>query len=158
MMPKDDVDRIMEVMDAAFEPFWGEAWNRMQIESALAIGNTHYWLIAPHGAAPEEGEDAAGFALVRQIFDEAELLLFAVSPQWRRHGLGARLLVRALDDMKRSGVRKVMLEMRRGNPAETLYRATGFVPVGLRPKYYRCADGERIDAVTFSFPADEQNN
>jgi ribosomal-protein-alanine N-acetyltransferase len=158
MMLKDDVDRIMEVMDAAFDPFWGEAWNRMQIEGALAVGNTHYWLIAPDGAHPKEGEEAAGFALVRQVFDEAELLLFAIAPRWRRRGLGATLLSRTIADMKRSGVIKVMLEMRRGNPAEYLYRAAGFAPIGVRPKYYRCSDGNRIDAVTFSFLPDEQNN
>jgi len=158
MMPRDDVDRIMEVMTAAFDPFWGEAWNRVQIEGALVMGNCHYWLIGPHGDAPGEDEEAAGFALVRQILDEAELLLFAVAPRWRRRGLGARLLCKSLDDMKRSGVNRVMLEMRRGNPAEYLYRSAGFVPLGIRPKYYRCANGDRIDAVTFSFPADEQHN
>lgn len=158
MMLKDDIDRIMEVMDAAFDPFWGEAWNRMQIESALAIGNTHYWLIASDGTPPKEGKDAAGFALVRQVLDEAELLLFAIAPRWRRRGLGATLLSKTLNDMNKSGVTKVILEMRRGNPAEYLYRAAGFTPIGVRPKYYRCADGNRIDAVTFSFPPDEQNN
>jgi len=158
MMPRDDVDRIMEVMATAFDPFWGEAWSRAQIEGALAMGHTHYWLIGAGGEAPKEGEDAAGFALVRQIFDEAELLLFAIAPCWRRKGLGARLLYETLDGMKRSGVSKVMLEMRRGNPAEYLYRNAGFSPVGLRPKYYRCADGSRIDAVTFSLLPDEQNN
>lgn len=158
MMPKDDVDRIMEVMDAAFDPFWGEAWNRVQIEGALAMGNTQYWLIGSDGAPPGEGEEAAGFALVRHIFDEAELLLFAIAPRWRRRGLGAILLSRTLSDLKNSAIRKIMLEMRRGNPAEFLYRRAGFAPVGIRPKYYRCTNGERIDAVTFSFPQDEQIN
>lgn len=158
MMPRDDVDRIMEVMEAAFDPFWGEAWNRAQIEGALALGNCRYWLIAPHGQAPEEGETAAGFALVRQVLDEAELLLFAIAPQWRRQGLGARLLTKTLEDMKKSGIDKIMLEMRKGNPAEFLYRTAGFTPIGRRPKYYRCADGERIDAMTFSFLCNEQSN
>lgn len=158
MMPRDDVDRIMEVMTSAFDPFWGEAWNRTQIEGALAMGNCHYWLIAPNGGLPEENEEAAGFALARQILDEAELLLFAIAPGWRRKGLGARLLLKSLDDMKKSGVNRVMLEMRRGNPAEYLYRGAGFIPIGIRPKYYCCADGSRIDAVSFSFPPDEQVN
>jgi ribosomal-protein-alanine N-acetyltransferase len=44
----------------------------------------------------------------------------------------------------------LLLEMRRGNPAEALYRTLGFVAIGARPNYYRAADGTRIDAITFS--------
>lgn len=158
MMPKDDVDRIIEVMEAAFDPFWGEAWSRMQVEGTLAVGNTHYFLIGPGGTAPVEGEETVGFALVRQILDEAELLLFAIMPCWRHRGFGARLLSQTLQAMKNNGVHQVLLEMRRGNLAEHVYRAAGFTHIGTRPKYYRCGDGQRIDALTFSLMLDEQNN
>ena len=44
----------------------------------------------------------------------------------------------------------MFLEMRDGNPAESLYRINGFTPIGRRPKYYRTSQGDRIDAITFS--------
>ncbi len=152
MPPQDDVDKIMAIMVAAFDPAYGEAWTRGQIESALVIGHCQYWLIAPDGTVPDEGDEAAGFALLRRTLDEAELLLFAVSPQWRRCGLGARLLERMMGDTKVEGTTRVMLEMRQGNPAQYLYQSYGFAAVGIRPKYYRGIDGERIDAVTFTCP------
>jgi len=40
--------------------------------------------------------------------------------------------------------------MRRGNPAESLYRSFGFYSIGERREYYRLQSGERIDAITFA--------
>jgi ribosomal-protein-alanine N-acetyltransferase len=153
-MPQDDVDRIMAVMVAAFDPAYGEAWTRGQIESALVIGSCQYWLITPDGTVPDEDDEVAGFALLRRTLDEAELLLFAVSPQWRRRGLGAKLLARTMADTKNAGTTRVMLEMRRGNPAQHLYQSYGFAAVGIRPKYYRAIDGKYMDALTFSCTLD----
>jgi len=158
MAPQDDLDRIMTVMHTAFDPIFGEAWSRTQVESALLQGTCAYWLITPDGEIPREGDEVAGFALVRRILDEAELLLFAVAPAWRRRGLGAALLGRVQADLLRENIVRMMLEMRRGNPAEELYRARGFSPTGVRPKYYRSSNGEHIDAITFSCLLDEQKD
>jgi len=57
----DDIDRIMAVMEAAFDPAYGEAWNRRQVSDALLLPNTHYLLAAADGGEPREGEAAAGF-------------------------------------------------------------------------------------------------
>ncbi|MFT4025864.1 MAG: GNAT family N-acetyltransferase [Novosphingobium sp.] len=147
----DDVDRIMLVMEAAFDPEYGEAWNRGQIESALVIGNCHVILVGPDGNPPGDDEPAAGFTLSRTGVDEEELLLFAVHPQFRRRGLGAKMLERLFRDCAERGVTDIHLEMRRGNPAEGLYRLFGFEPVGHRPNYYRTSSGTRIDAITFRY-------
>lgn len=141
--PLDDLDRIMAVMQAAFDPAYGEAWNRRQIEDALLIGNCHYGL----GYA---GETCAGFFLSRFGFDEEELLLLAVAPEQRGRGHGARLLERFIAGARARGATRVLLEMRKGNAAERLYRARGFEQIGRRPDYYRGANGERIDALTFA--------
>ena len=145
----DDVDRIMAVMAAAFDPEYGEAWNRNQVESALLAGNCQVILIGPDGAPPTEGAPAAGFALSRAIAGEEELLLFAVAPKHRQRGLGAKMLARLFEDARRRKITDIHLEMRRGNPAEGLYRAHGFVIVGKRPNYYRTLSGNRLDAITF---------
>ena len=39
----------MAVMNAAFDPAFGEAWNRRQVEDALLLGQSHYALLAAHG-------------------------------------------------------------------------------------------------------------
>jgi ribosomal-protein-alanine N-acetyltransferase len=145
----DDIDRIMAVMEAAFDPAFGEAWNRGQVENALLLGNCYYHLITPDGRAAQAGDMVAGFALLRQVLDEAELLLFAIAPSWRRRGLGDILLQETIMQARTKGVSTLFLEMRRNNPAEFLYRKHSFDQIGVRPKYYRAIDGSRIDAITF---------
>lgn len=148
--PGDDLDRIMAVMAAAFDPLFGEAWTRRQVEDALLIGNCHYGLVTADGEVPTEDQPAAGFFLARTGFEEEELLLLAVAPQWRGQGLGRHLLERFDAAARNHGARRLLLEMRRGNPAEALYRNYGFSPVGQRRDYYRTPDGHRIDAITFT--------
>lgn len=146
----DDIDRIMAVMTTAFDPAWGEAWNRRQVEDALVIGNCHYLLAWPGGFSTDGNEPPAGFCLSRTGFEEEELLLFAVAPEYRGRGIGRIMLERFAAEARARGARRLLLEMRRGNPAERLYLRFGFVPIGERPNYYRAADGSRIDAITFA--------
>lgn len=147
----DDIDRIMAVMQAAFDPLYGEAWNRRQVEDAMVFGHTHYLLAGMDGEDPAD-DAAVGFSLSRYGFEEEELLLFAVHPDHRGKGIGTRLLARFAETAKRRGAQRLLLEMRRGNPAERLYRGFRFVQIGERPKYYRQGNGESIDALTFSCP------
>ncbi|EGD59560.1 GCN5-related N-acetyltransferase [Novosphingobium nitrogenifigens DSM 19370] len=147
--PLDDVDRIMEVMQSAFPPEYGEAWNRRQVSDALLLAGTHHELIASDGSdRPEAGKDTAGFYLSRGLFDEEELLLFAIAPAHRRKGLGHILLKRFIESARQRNKKRLFLEMRRNNPAGVLYAAHGFQPIGIRPRYYRALNGDRIDAIT----------
>lgn len=149
----EDVDRIMAVMQTAFDPAYGEAWSRRQVEDALILGNCHYLLIGPEGR-PSPQDTVAGFSLSRAGFGEEELLLFAIEPSFRQQGLGRRLLENFAKAAKARDASRILLEMRRGNPAERLYRTFGFVPIGERPNYYRTPDGNRIDAITFVYEFD----
>lgn len=149
----DDVDRIMEVMEAAFEPAYGEAWSRRQVADALLVHGTHYLLIDADGAELEDGRTAAGFALSRSVLDEEELLLIAVLPGLRGRGLGGALLDRVVAEARGRGITRLFLEMREGNRAESLYRRHGFAPVGRRKNYYRRGSDGPIDAITFRLDA-----
>lgn len=150
--PADDIDHIMAVMTAAFDPAFGEAWTRRQVEDALLLSHCHYGLIGPDGAPPALTGETAGFFLSRHSCGEEELLLFAVVPQFRRRGLGAELMRLLKAAACARGAERLILEMRAGNPAESLYVASGFTPVGRRKDYYRGRDGIAIDAITFSCP------
>ncbi|MCJ2177207.1 GNAT family N-acetyltransferase [Novosphingobium album (ex Hu et al. 2023)] len=146
----DDIDRIMTVMAAAFDPEFREAWNRRQVEDAMQFGNCHYALAVDGCKAPAEEQPAAGFFLSRSGFEEEELLLLGVLPAFRHRGLGRYLLDQLHKGASERGAKRLLLEMRRGNPAESLYRSCGFYPIGERREYYRTQSGERIDAITFA--------
>ena len=146
----DDIDRIMAVMQAAFDPAYGEAWNRRQLSDALLLPNTRYLLAGTDGEAPASGEAAVGFALSRGVLGEEELLLLAVHPEHRGCGVGAALLQRFIDAAEADGHTRLFLEMRDGNPAESLYRKAGFEPVGRRRNYYRNAAHGPLDAITYA--------
>jgi ribosomal-protein-alanine N-acetyltransferase len=141
--PGDDLDRIMAVMQAAFDPAYGEAWTRRQVEDALLTGTCQYALAFSQNRC-------AGFFLSRTVLDEEELLLLAVDPEFGRQGIGRQLIDRLCQEARQRGVTRLFLEMRKGNPAEQLYVQSGFSPVGIRPGYYKALHGERLDAITFS--------
>ena len=68
-MSETPIDAIMRIMDAAFDPQWGEAWTRAQVASALQLANTHASLVDAAGNAPLDELRLAGvtFLSVNQI-------------------------------------------------------------------------------------------
>jgi len=146
----DALDGIMAVMETAFDPVHGEAWNRRQVGDALTLPHTHFVLVDQTGHAPDDAANAAGFAMSRQVLDEEELLLIAVAPWARGRGLGHALLRQFIATATARGSTRLFLEMRAGNPAELLYLAHGFVPVGRRANYYRSGRNGPCDAITYS--------
>jgi ribosomal-protein-alanine N-acetyltransferase len=146
----DDIDRIMAVMEAAFDPAYGEAWNRRQVSDSLVLPNTHYLLAGADGGHPKRDEEASGFLMSRGAADEEELLLIAVRPEYRGRGVGSALLQRFIDAAEARGATRLFLEMRDGNPAESLYLRAGFIPVGRRRNYYRGAAEGPLDAITYA--------
>lgn len=150
------LNAIMQVMDTAFDPAYGEAWNRRQVSDSLVLPSTHAIVldiegnIIPTSDQAQSEMSAAGFVLTRYAADEEELLLIAVSPEHRRKGIAQLLIDHLFEQSRARGVSRIFLEMRRGNPAIHLYRKVGFEPIGQRRDYYRFANGEREDAITFA--------
>ena len=72
---------------------------------------------------------------------EAEILTIGVAESWRGRGLGGRLLDELVSAAVREGAETVFLEVRsRSEGARARYDGRGFVPVGLRRRYYRDDD------------------
>lgn len=136
------LDDAMRVMQAAFDPGYGEAWNRAQCLGVLAMPGAAL-LVA------REGSQTLGFALVRVVIDEAELMLLAVTPEARSRGVGRALLRESMRHSCSRGATSYFLEVRHDNPAIKLYKDEGLACVGHRKEYYRGNDGKRRDAMTF---------
>lgn len=138
-----DIAAVETVMNEAFDPRFGEAWTRGQCLGILGMPGV--WLTL----ARADGE-VAGFALSRAILDEAELLLIAIRPAFRRRGIGASLLRGVIADARTRGVTRLHLEVRAGNEAVALYTAHGFAKVGERRDYYRGHTGQSFDAHSYA--------
>lgn len=150
MTQEDTIDAIMRVMDRAFDPFWREAWTRRQVSDSLVLSTTQALLLDARGEIAQDPRQAIGFVLSRLILDEEELLLVAIAPEYRGQGLGKRLIEQSAAASRDKGATQMFLEMRANNPAERIYRAAGFEPIGMRKDYYRTADGQKLDAITFA--------
>jgi [ribosomal protein S18]-alanine N-acetyltransferase len=79
-----------------------------------------------------------GMVAVRMVAAEAEILNVAVSPEFRRQGIGQLLIDYALAEARSAGAKKVFLEVRESNvAARALYARLGFSEAGRRRGYYR---------------------
>ena len=79
------------------------------------------------------------------VVDELHITAVAVSPCWRRRGLGRRVLIALLDRARQLGAERATLEVASSNPAAVgLYAALGFRQAGIRHGYYRNGDDALI--------------
>ncbi|KWV95271.1 GNAT family N-acetyltransferase [Erythrobacter sp. AP23] len=145
-----ELDQVMAVMEAAFDPHWREAWTRQQVANSLAMPHTYAILVDENGHRISGENTAAGFVLARRAPGEEELLLIGVRPEARGRGLGRTLIEIFATLARGAGAERIFLEMRANNPAQHLYRACGFAPIGRRRAYYRTLDGTQLDAITFA--------
>jgi GNAT superfamily N-acetyltransferase len=86
---------------------------------------------APHGAllGARAGGTLAGCVALRRIDDErGELKRLYVRPEERRTGLGLALAEAAIDEARRLGYRRILLDTTPGmEKAQALYERLGFV-------------------------------
>ena len=79
----------------------------------------------------------------------AEVAKLLVHRSARRRGLGRALLSAIEGEAARAGRTLLVLDTRRGDAGEGLYRAHGYVEVGIVPGYARSAEGSLTDTVFF---------
>ncbi len=88
-------------------------------------------------AATEFADEVAGFLIARRLSSELEILNFAVESEWRRCGIGAKLLGAALQWAQSFHGTRAILEVRASNLAALrFYERHKFEVVGRRPRYY----------------------
>lgn len=133
----------MQVMKAAFDPRFGEAWSASQLAGFMSLPGVTLMLA-------QLDQATLGFALVRHVVDEAELLLIAVDPMWRNKAIGALLLQTCIIKARKEGMSALHIEVRENNRAIDFYLRAGFEEIHRRPSYYKGIDGTCYDALSFS--------
>ena len=83
------------------------------------------------------GSHLAGFAVMQFFAEHAHVNLFAVDPQYRRFGIGRKLLVWLEETARVGGIFTINLEVRANNVGgRAFYRALGYQEVRAIPGYY----------------------
>ncbi len=94
----------------------------------------------------EDKNKIIGFIVIFLLGEECELLNICIDPEYRRQGLGQRLMDHVIEYSQSKNLSRIYLEVRDGNQhAIDLYHACGFGEVGVRKDYYPCSNG-REDA------------
>jgi ribosomal-protein-alanine N-acetyltransferase len=144
VMRMADIPGVHEVERLSFST----PWPSYAFEQELTGNRLARYVVARVGSGPMER--VVGFAGVWLMVDEAHITTFGVHPEWRRQGIGRRLMVRLLEMAEEMQASRMTLEVRAGNlAAQELYRRFGFDVAGRRPHYYT-DDGE--DALVMTTP------
>jgi tRNA threonylcarbamoyl adenosine modification protein YeaZ len=118
-----------------------QAWPAIDVEAMLQIPGT-FAVLALTALEP------AGFALIRAIAGEAEILTLCVVPHVRQRGVAQKLLQQAAQILRARQVTILHLEVSNANEAALgTYRRAGFVQSGRRKNYYAQSTGASSDAV-----------
>ena len=120
-------------------------WSEAQIAAACLPGGR-----AERALLIESGSIIGGFVVFQVVVDEGSIHNLVVHPQYRRLGLGRKLLCAVTDTMAAAGNRRCLLDVRESNTAAlALYLQEGFTLDGRRENYY-CGDRGREAALLMS--------
>jgi ribosomal-protein-alanine N-acetyltransferase len=134
-MTLGDLDQVLEIERGSFS----EPWSRTNFEYEMLH------LDASELAVAVAGEAVLGYTVTWFLGDEVHLANVAVRADRRERGVGRALVEDVIARARRSGARRILLEVRESNyEARNLYDSLGFFQVGTRRNYYR---KEREDAI-----------
>lgn len=96
-----------------------------------------------------DGDKLVGYSCLEWVLDEGSLTNIAVCNEYRKKGIGAKLMAELMKSAEEKELAFVTLEVRVSNlPAVNLYRKFGFTDVGTRRNYY---DAPREDALLMTY-------
>jgi ribosomal-protein-alanine N-acetyltransferase len=117
---------------------FAKGWDKAAIGEMLGIAGTVAFVEA----------EGRGFALLRCLEGDAEILTLAVLPGARRLGIGVAMVNSMRAWAAEQGGTSVFLEVGEHNEAAVaLYGKCGFSTISRRKGYYRGADGSSMDAL-----------
>ena len=123
-------DKIFEVAELE-ELCFSLPWSEKSLELLLADKNAGF--VVCDGTS---GRVVAYGGMV-VVLDEGQITNIATHPDFRRQGLGERVVRAIIDYASESGLASISLEVRESNAAAiSLYEKLGFVSVGVRKNFY----------------------
>ncbi len=121
-----DLEQVLIIENKSF----GVPWSRGMFEEELANTNAFYKVIEINGSVIAYGG-------MWKVLYEGHITNIAVHPDFRRKGLGRKVLSNLFIEAGKQGVHFLTLEVRVGNEAAIrLYESLGFEVKGRRKRYY----------------------
>jgi ribosomal-protein-alanine N-acetyltransferase len=126
-MVESDLDEVLPIERVSFATPWTRAAFSYEIEQNKVARCT----------AMRSAGRVVGYVCLWEIGHEIHITNLAVHPEWRRRGVGRRLLAFAMAEGIARGVTLAFLEVRPSNAqALKLYEGLGFQVIGRRTGYY----------------------
>ncbi len=122
----EDLPAVAEIERLSFSEPWSEG--------ALSI------LLSPEnvGVVALDGDRVAAYGGMTAVLDEGSVANVATHPDYRRRGLGRRIVDALQKEAISRGLLSVFLEVRVSNvAARRLYEQMGFSVIGVRKNFYR---------------------
>lgn len=136
-----DADAVAKLHAQSFY----RGWPKQDIEAYLLDTDT------PTLVACDAKRKVAGFAMLRVLGDDVELMTIAVDPKFRGKGVGAALLKACFEDLMMTPSKRMVLEVAADNPAAIkLYQKLGFTKLSERKGYYARPDGQPATALVMA--------
>ena len=132
-MRRAHIRKIMPIEQQVYPRPWTAQVFVEELEQAR-VGKRHYLV----GTI---GDELVGYGGLLYVENDAHVTNIAVQPMWRSRGIATELLLDLAWEANRRGCEAMTLEVRHTNvAAQQLYRRFGFVPAGVRKKYYENRD------------------
>lgn len=125
-MTNQDLLKIKDILISDFDDFW----NYDILKQELECSNS-YFIIA------KNNNEIVGFAGLKRIVDEADIMNIVVKKSYRNNGVGSLLLENLISTAKLLNLKTITLEVNENNlSAIKLYDKFDFNHIGIRKKYY----------------------
>ncbi len=132
-MRRAHIRKIMPIEQQVYPRPWTAQVFVEELEQ-VRVGKRHYLV----GTI---GDELVGYGGLLYVENDAHVTNLAVHPMWRSRGIATELLLDLAWEANRRGCEAMTLEVRHTNvTAQQLYRRFGFVPAGVRKKYYENRD------------------
>lgn len=130
-MNLSDLKTIKDILITDFDDFW----NYNILKEELQNENSSY-IVAKLGC------EVVGFAGMKIVIDEADIMNIVTKKTYRNHGIGTLLLKHLILLSNKLNLNSVSLEVNEENIiAIHLYEKFGFKNIGIRKNYYQNRNG-----------------
>ena len=125
-MTLEDIDSLKDRLIVDFDDFW----TFDVLKSEILSNNSKYIVI-------KNDSEILGFAGIKIILDEADIMNIVVKKAYRNKKIGSLLLDSLVKLSKKLSIKSITLEVNEKNlVAFHLYKKFGFKKVGIRKNYY----------------------